>query len=166
MHSLKKVQKHVEILTIARLANKIWNEHFVDIIGQKQVDYMLEKFQSEKAVEAQIKTGCEYYIIGSNDQEAGYLALIPDETKGRMMISKIYIDSSNRRTGLGSAVLDFVKQECINRNMTSIWLTVNRRNTDTILWYKQKGFIICKEEKKAIGNGYYMDDFIMELTLN
>lgn len=32
---------------IADLAKTIWNQHYVNIIGQQQVDYMLEEFQSD-----------------------------------------------------------------------------------------------------------------------
>ncbi|MDE6957694.1 MAG: GNAT family N-acetyltransferase, partial [Lachnospiraceae bacterium] len=44
-----------EIHAIAALAEEIWNQHFTPIIGKSQVDYMVEKFQSYKALKHQIQ---------------------------------------------------------------------------------------------------------------
>ena len=53
-----------DIREIAVLAEEIWNQHFVDIIGKAQVDYMVEKFQSYPALKKQIEQeGYEYYRI-------------------------------------------------------------------------------------------------------
>lgn len=50
-----------DIREIAVLAEEIWNQHFVDIIGKAQVDYMVEKFQSYPALKKQIEQeGYEY----------------------------------------------------------------------------------------------------------
>ena len=43
--------------TIADLADIIWKEHYIPIIGIPQVDYMLKKFQSAKAIKEQISDG-------------------------------------------------------------------------------------------------------------
>ena len=56
-----------EIQNIATLAEEIWNQHFVPIIGKAQVDYMVEKFQSYPALKSQIENdGYEYYQIYSS----------------------------------------------------------------------------------------------------
>ena len=55
-----------EIQDIAMLAEEIWHEHFTDIIGKEQVDYMVEKFQSFPALKEQIQNGYEYFQIYSS----------------------------------------------------------------------------------------------------
>ena len=35
---------------IARLASQIWSEHYGNLLSGRQIDYMLEKFQSEPAI--------------------------------------------------------------------------------------------------------------------
>ena len=40
------IQTQDEADMIARLAQEIWHEHYKPIIGEQQVAYMLEKFQS------------------------------------------------------------------------------------------------------------------------
>jgi diamine N-acetyltransferase len=39
-----------DFATIQHLAQQIWQDHYVPMIGQKQVDYMLSRFCSVKAL--------------------------------------------------------------------------------------------------------------------
>ncbi len=77
-------------------------------------------------------------------------------------MSKIYIDSKARGRGLARKMLDHM----INRNKPdSIWLTVNKNNSNTIAVYEHLGFRTEKMQKVDIGSGYYMDDLVMRLQL-
>lgn len=160
-----KVNASSEIDTVATLADQIWRQHFPPIIGLPQVEYMLERFQSKKAISAQLQDGTEYYIAELNSESVGYTALVPDIVNTKLMISKIYLRDSARGMGIGSQLLDFIENECSKRNLNKLWLTVNRFNTGPVEWYKQKGFEIVDEVKKDIGGGYYMDDYIMEKNI-
>lgn len=170
MFDIQAVKSSEDIRNVAMLAHEIWNQHFVSIIGQEQVDYMLNEFQSPSAIMGQLSTGFEYFLAVSNQDEqaakVGYLGLLADEIEGRLLISKIYIREQNRGTGLGNYLLDFVKKLSSERNLKTIWLTVNRHNEETINWYQRKGFVIVDEVKKDIGGGFFMDDYIMELTVD
>ena len=64
-----------EIHDIAVLAEEIWHEHFTDIIGKEQVDYMVEKFQSFPALKEQIQNGYEYFQIYASHTMAGYTGI-------------------------------------------------------------------------------------------
>jgi hypothetical protein len=59
-------------------------------------------------------------------------------------------------------MLDFVESECKQRNLNTIWLTVNRFNHGPVEWYSRNGFETVDEVKKDIGGGFFMDDYIME----
>lgn len=162
---IKPVVTFEAIQTVAFLAHKIWNQHYVPIIGQQQVDYMLEKFQDEKAIKHQIENGYEYYIIEHQKNPCGYLSLVPNYDEKKMMISKIYIDSNFRNLNLGSQLMDFSFDEAKKRKSKLIWLTVNKNNRKSIEWYQKRGFIIKENIKIDIGNGFVMDDYLMELLL-
>lgn len=161
---IRKVTTIDHIKATAHLAHKIWNHHYVPIIGQDQVNYMLENLQSEKAIAEQIKSGYEYYLLFDADKAIGYLGLRPNHPSGKLMISKIYVDSTTRRKGYGYKLLEFTKQLALDRNNRFIWLTVNRHNSSTINWYKKRGFEITEEKKFDIGNGFVMDDYVLEVT--
>ena len=49
-----KVETDEQIKELCALARDIWNEYSVCFITQNQIDYMLEKFQSEEVVKSQI----------------------------------------------------------------------------------------------------------------
>ena len=80
-----KAQSDEDIRRVAVLAEEIWHEHFTDIIGEAQVNYMVEKFQSYPALKAQIADGYEYYQIMYDGQLAGYTGVHPED--GRLFLS-------------------------------------------------------------------------------
>lgn len=45
------------VYSFSAVADEIWHDHFVPIIGEAQVDYMLEKFLSPDALVEQINNG-------------------------------------------------------------------------------------------------------------
>ena len=162
---IEKVTSTSLIETTSQLAYKIWNQHYVSIIGQAQIDYMLDKFQSPKAISNQIENGYDYFIIFHQNKPCGYLALVPNTLEKKMMISKIYMDTDFRGLGLGSKLMDFSIETAKKSTFESIWLTVNKNNSKSIEWYESKGFSIKENIKIDIGNGFIMDDYLMEMTL-
>ena len=72
----------------------------------------------------------------------------------------------SRGNGYASDAMLFLENLCKQRNLESIWLTVNRENLHTIDVYKKKGFQIIAEEVNDIGHGFVMDDYIMEKRVN
>jgi len=165
MISFNEVKAKPDIDKVSELAYEVWNQHFVAIIGQEQVDYMLDKFQNSNAIARQISDGYEYYLIANNDKNVGYLGLLTDINTSKMMISKFYIKQGSRGLGIGSAALKYVQQLAKQRKLNKAWLTVNRHNKKTIDWYLKQHFVITDEVKKDIGQGFYMDDYIMELEI-
>ena len=162
---IKAVLTSKEIQSVADLAHKIWNQHYVPIIGQEQVDYMLDKFQDAEAIAQQIKNGYEYFIIYHEKCPSGYLALVPDTHEKKMKISKIYVDSQFRGLSLGSQLLDFAIEVSRKRKFNCVWLTVNKNNSKSIAWYQKRGFSIKEKIEIDIGNGFIMDDYLMERPL-
>jgi diamine N-acetyltransferase len=107
MAELSRVRSREQIPGIVDLASAIWTDHYVPLIGQKQVDYMLAKFQSEEAIKTQLSEGYEYYIVSHNGQRAGYMAIVPDEDAGMLLISKLYVLTAKRGRGFGRKRLEF-----------------------------------------------------------
>ncbi len=159
-----KVEREIESISV--LAREIWTEYFVSIIGIDQVNYMLAKFQSIEAISAQIDRGYEYFVVKHKKQLNGYLALVPEIENRKLMISKFYVRNDVRGKGLGKTMLNFIEKKALKTDISTLWLTVNRFNKSSVSWYLHHGFQIVEEEKMDIGGGYFMDDFIMEKTIN
>jgi ribosomal protein S18 acetylase RimI-like enzyme len=155
------VNTAVETAEVARLAAEIWREYYVSIITIEQVDYMIGKFQSVPAITDQIHhQGYEYYLIHNDDSTVGYISARQEE--GKLFLSKFYIGKEYRGRGYANQALAFLEKLCKDRNLSHIWLTVNRHNESSIEVYEKKGFRTVREQIADIGNGFVMDDFIME----
>jgi len=158
----KIVDNPKAISQVAKLAKEIWNQHYLPIIGNEQVDYMLDKFQSENAIEQQIAEGYKYYLIIDkklDDQvESGYFSV---KGKGeKLFLSKLYVLDYCRGKGIGKQAINFIKSSFDN---PVIQLTVNKSNSDSITFYKKVGFEIIDDVEMDIGNGFVMDDYVMEV---
>lgn len=152
-----------DIKDIAVLAHEIWHEYFPLILSNDQIDYMVEKFQSYHAMKEQIcKEGYVYYKLLLDDKLIGYTAISINEEHKSIFLSKLYIHKSYRGLGYGSRVFQFLKELCLEKGLRKVWLTVNRFNENTIKAYEKRGFEKVDTRVLDIGNGYVMDDYIME----
>jgi len=145
---------------IAELADMIWREHYIPIIGLEQVDYMMKNYQSAEAMYSQFIDGYHYFMIYYNDQFVGYISIKKEEES--LFLSKIYISKEYRGKKIGTSAMNFIEEKAIEMNCKSIKLGVNRFNVNTIAAYKAMGFKIIGEMITDIGNGFIMDDYKME----
>ena len=68
-----KIETDEQITELCDLAREIWNEYSICFINQDQIDYMLEKFQSEQAVKGQINfQKYRYYFLEEDGENIGY----------------------------------------------------------------------------------------------
>ena len=148
---------------LASLANTIWREHYIPIIGKPQVDYMLEHFQSREAIAAQMKEGVRYFVLEWDGKPAGYYAFEPREAE--YFLSKIYVLKEYRGKGLGKAAMQDLRARARDAGIPRISLTVNKDNSASIAAYKRMGFRQDKPSVKDIGGGFIMDDYLMVLEL-
>ena len=59
-----RIAQEKDLDTIATLAQIIWNEHYVSIVGQEQVDYMLAKIYNHQSLVEQLNEKKHvFYII-------------------------------------------------------------------------------------------------------
>lgn len=154
-------QKMIE--TVASLAGEIWKQHFTPILGEAQVGYMVEHFQSVPALNKQLSEGYEYFLLTVDGKPVGYSG-IHDEGDG-LFLSKLYIHKSCRGNKISSQTIAFLKILCRQRDLKRIWLTCNKHNDNTLAIYRHLGFETIDAQVTDIGCGFVMDDYIMELVV-
>ena len=139
------------------LAHRIWNDHYPAIIGQDQVDYMLNEMYDLSSLERQFNEGDKFYLASESNQDLGF-ASISRREGGSWFLNKLYVDTNNQRSGIGRDLMD----QLIALNEINVMrLQVNRQNYKAINFYFKYGFVIEKVADFDIGNGYFMNDFIM-----
>jgi diamine N-acetyltransferase len=147
-----------DLPTIIQLAQKIWQDWYPAIIGQTQVDYMLQRMYSTQSLEAQMsEKGHQFHILMADNQPVGYCSISADNCKD-FFIHKFYIDTRQHRKGLGKYLMAYIVD---NYQPQTLRLTVNRKNFIPINFYFREGFVIEKVEDFDIGDGYFMNDFVM-----
>jgi len=163
----KPVSTDEEIKLLAHTADAIWHEYWPGALSYAQVDYMVEKFQSVPALTVDIREkGYEYWLLENDGQLVGYTGVHAETDAARLFISKIYLFDSERGKGFASKAFAFLEQLCHERGLGSMYLTVNKYNDLAKNVYFAKGFTITESVVTSIGQGYVMDDYIMEKKLS
>ena len=157
---IKQVSDKNQIKTIEELAYEIWPEHYTPIIGKSQVEYMLEKFQSVKAMTEQMKNGYCYFLSEHDNVPVGYMSV--NINLDTLFLSKFYVVSTERGKGYGKNMIAYLETLAKEKSLKKIALTVNKHNTGSIKMYEKVGFVICGTAVKDIGEGFVMDDYRME----
>lgn len=153
--------KSEDISTVQQLSREIWEEHYLPIIGQQQIDYMLDLFYSTEKIQKELEEGVYWEILYLENEAIGYLVCEVEEEN--IQLSKLYLKSKVRGKGLGKFLIDRSKEIAKENNKNSIRLNVNKNNTQSIAFYERVGFLKVEEGVFDIGNGYFMDDFIYEM---
>jgi len=154
---------HSDIKRIADLAKLIWNQHYLSIIGQNQVDYMLEKIYNDESLLKQLKElNHLFFLIIQSGKEIGFVS-ISSKNEEDYFIHKFYVDQNCANTGIGSQILSQLESTFSPKTLS---LTVNRQNFKSINFYFKNNFKIKSVEDFDIGNGFVMNDFVMYKTLS
>ena len=124
---------------------------------------MLQQMYSEEALLKQMEEGHQFYIAYSNNQPVGFVAVGP-YGKATYKLYKIYLLPQIQGQGAGKQLLHYAIDIAKANKAESLILNVNRNNP-AFYFYKKMGFEIAEEEDIEIGNGFFMNDFIMKLAL-
>ena len=161
----KPVQTENDRARLAELADEIWHEYWPALIGTAQTDYMVENFQSLDAIERDMREHAyEYWLLQEEEdgRVVGYTGGHVEPETSRFFISKIYLRAPERGCGFASQTIRFYENLCRERGLSAMYLTVNKHNDLAIRAYKAKGFATIDAVETDIGNGFIMDDYIME----
>lgn len=151
-----------DIPGITRFAEIIWEKHYVPIIGKAQVDYMLKNMYSSHSLTEQMEQKKHlFYMVYHENACVGFVSMSSADRKN-YFLHKFYLLQDEQNRGLGTEVFRLLMQEM--RAPETIRLTVNRMNYKSINFYFKNGFRIEKTADFDIGNGYYMNDFVMLWT--
>jgi GNAT superfamily N-acetyltransferase len=150
---------------IRSVSERTWPSTYGHIISQEQIDFMLDWMYSDASLEKQMNTGCEFYIASKQNENGdlypvGFCSVSPED--GAHKLNKLYVLPAAQGTGAGKALLNKVIEVAKAAESSSLFLQVNKQNT-AYTFYLKKGFIKELEFKFDIGNGFYMDDYVMRL---
>ena len=156
---------------LARIAGEIWRGYWPAIIGEDQTEYMIEHFQSLEAIRRDMaEHEYEYWFLVATEQDedgaekniVGFTGGHNERETNRFFISKIYLYPEARGHGYARRVIEFYEDLCFVRGFDAMYLTVNKYNELGVRAYEGTGFETIDSVETDIGEGFIMDDFIME----
>ncbi|MES2286146.1 MAG: GNAT family N-acetyltransferase [Bacteroidota bacterium] len=147
-----------DIPLIAELADSIWRKHYINIITLQQIEYMLKSMYSTESLLQQMTEGHVFTIVFADEKPIGF-ASINRKDKGNYTLHKFYISPDYHGNSIGTKLFINLLSEL--NPFESIQLTVNRQNYKAINFYFKIGFIIKEIADFNIGNGFFMNDFVM-----
>ncbi len=162
MHKIRPATNK-DISLIKELTFSVWPQTYRDILTNEQIDYMLEMMYSPASLEKQMQDGCIFIIVYNDKEPVGFASYQLLDNK-IAKLHKIYVLPSQQGKGTGNFLLSYIISQVKEQGAASLQLQVNRNNKAKA-FYEKKGFVIIQEADFDIGNGYYMNDYVMEKTL-
>ena len=158
-----RVADERDVYLIQEIANKVWPLTYNSIVPAGQVEYMLQLIYNPDSLKDQMNRHHQFLILEQGKRPIGFASYSAIEP-GLYKLHKLYVLTELQGKGAGKFLLDQVINNIRHENAEKLFLTVNRNNNAKI-FYEKQGFKVIREEKADIGNGYFMDDYIMELKL-
>lgn len=150
---------------IQDIARKTWPVAYSAILSNLQMEYMLEMFYSIEALNKNADKGDRFLLAKENGIPLGFASYEHNyRSKPVTRIHKIYILPEAQGKGIGKRLMDEIEFLAKKNHSQFLSLNVNRYNKAQ-LFYQKLGFEITAEEDVEIGNGFLMEDYIMEKKL-
>ena len=151
---------------IEELAQEIFPATYAPILSSEQIDYMMEWMYSKESLDKQMTGGHVYHIALWDNVPVGYTSVQKQE-EGLWHLQKIYLKPGLQGKSLGKQMflnaIDYIRQN--SQLPCTVELNVNRNNTKAIRFYEHMGMHKASQGDFPIGNGYFMNDFIMAIEV-
>lgn len=153
-----------DIPAIRAMADVVFRNTYKEILSPEQMEYMMEMMYSEESLRRQLEEGVFFM-----DEGRGYASARPDgaadDGTPRYHLEKLYVMPEARKTGLGRELFDTICGWVTSREPRALLeLNVNRSNP-ALGFYERLGMARARSGDFPIGNGFYMNDYIMALEL-
>ena len=152
--------------TIQQIAHRTWPATYGSILSEAQLQYMLDAFYSDTTLLQNYTEKNHQFLIFREDAIALGFVSFEHQYEGNLAtrIHKLYVLPNTQGQGIGRQLLDAVVPIAAANRSKLLSLNVNRFNKAKD-FYLRYGFEIVKEEDIDIGEGYLMEDYVMEFPL-
>jgi ribosomal protein S18 acetylase RimI-like enzyme len=156
-----------QVDVIHKLAHRIWHIAYKEMISPEQMEYMLNMMYTHDSLEYQVEKQQHTFIIAYDDEQpVGFAAYYPkyDISPAIYRLDKLYVLTDQHGKGIGKKLIDHIISTIQPLGASLLELTVNRNNK-ALSFYQKLGFTIIKEIDQPIGEGFFMNDYVMEKML-
>lgn len=158
-----KVATQLDIPIIQDLANIVWPHTFAHLMSQEQLAYMMDMMYNTESIKKQMSdlNHCYLLVQDEGEQYMGYLSYeINYKQQSLTKIHKIYVLPTYQGKGVGRYLIQ--QAVAIAKENRNCELTLNvKRDNKALRFYESLGFEITHTEDIDIGDGYWMQDYVM-----
>jgi ribosomal protein S18 acetylase RimI-like enzyme len=152
-----------DISLIRTLSMQVWPQTYAPILTQSQVVYMLDFMYSPAALRRQMDEQHQFIIVYNAGVPVGFASY--SETEPSVFkLHKLYVLPVHQGRGTGKFIIGQIIKEITPKGAQTLQLNVNRHN-NAKSFYEKMGFEEIRTEDIDIGNGYFMNDYVMEKRL-
>jgi GNAT superfamily N-acetyltransferase len=147
---------------IQDLAKAIWPDTYGAILSKEQLEFMMEMMYSLDSLENQLKNNNVFLLVKEENEFLGFASYeLNFNNSNKTKIHKLYILPSIQGKGVGKNLIFYIQEIAKKGNNSALILNVNKYNKAKD-FYLHNQFEITDSLVVDIGNGYVMDDFVME----
>lgn len=155
-----------ELHLVRALALDVWPKTFADVLTPTQIDFMMDWMYSMESLTEQVsEKGHIFLVAEENGLPVGFCSYQLDAKGNKTKIHKIYLLQETQGKGYGKQLIEEVKSIARHNKQSHVYLNVNRHNHKAIQFYLKIGLYEDFREVIDIGNGFVMDDLVMEIAI-
>jgi len=156
------VATHSQLEIIQDLAKAIWPDAYGAILSQEQLEYMMEMMYSLDSLENQLKNNNVFLLVKEGNDFIGFASYeLNFQNSNKTKIHKLYVLPTIQGKGVGKNLILYIQEIAKKNSNAALILNVNKYNKAKD-FYLHNQFEIADSLVVDIGNGYVMDDFVME----
>lgn len=168
---LIRIAQTDDIPVIHDMAEVVFRHTYREILSTDQMEYMMDWMYSPFNLRKQFEDGHIYHILFVRENPCGYVSVqkegVDKDGTEIWHLQKIYVLPSEQGKGYGRLLFDkaaaYVRSRSTQEKVR-IELNVNRQNT-AVSFYRHIGMTVLRQGDFHIGNGFYMNDYIMGMDL-
>lgn len=149
-----------DIEVIQNIARPTWGIAYQEILSDEQMQYMIDMMYSTESLKNQMENEGHVFLLAcENETPIGFVSFQLGEEK--VKLHKLYVLPQQQGKKIGEKLIKEVERKTSEAGRKSVLLNVNRYNK-ALHFYKREGFNIIEEVDIEIGNGYLMEDYVLE----
>ncbi len=162
--SLRRAREE-DIPLLRTLAAEVFPATYRSLLAPGQLDYMMAWMYGPEVLRRELEQGVAWFVASAGGEPCGYMSV---ERQGDDLfhLHKIYV--LPRFQGSGAGAFLFRHAVCHIRQLhpapCRMELNVNRRNP-ALRFYEKMGMRKLREGDFPIGEGFYMNDYILGLEI-
>lgn len=147
------------------LADEVFPATYRGIITPSQMKYMMEWMYGAEVLAREMCGEFAWFIASADGEPCGYLS-VQHEAEDLFHLQKIYVLPRFQGIGAGEFLFRHAVEYIRSVHPTPCRMELNvNRNNRALHFYERMGMRKLREGDFPIGDGYYMNDYIMGLDI-